>query len=64
MLLTMLCIYAYRGYREKCLFWSLTKHKEAIIKVFTEKDSCGIKEDNGKKVKTSSERERYDSMDS
>ena len=63
-MLTILCIYTYRGYREKYLFRSLTKHKEAIMKVLTEKDSCGIKEDNDKKVKTSPERERHDSVDS
>ena len=34
------------------------------MKVLSEKDNCDIKENNGKKVKMSLERERHDSVDS
>ena len=34
------------------------------MNLFTEKDSCSIKEDDDKKIETSPEKERHDSVDS
>ena len=62
-----------RGYREKTLFRSLTKHKEVILKVLAEKEGRDVKEEAEKEggdikeedeKKPSPEIERHDSVDS